>query len=101
MPHIKNSVNNCSVTGRSSTQFQLSIIKVSHNASATSMAMRMQQLVERLQQEIVSALEAADGKARRQREYWERDEGGGGLTMVIEDGAVVDKGVVNRSVVAG
>src|SRR5690625_6434480 len=65
------------------------------------MAMRMQQLVERLQQEIVSALEAADGKARFQRDYWERDEGGGGLTMVIEDGAVFEKGGVNTSAVHG
>ena len=101
VPQIKNSGYHGSVTGRSSTQFQLSIITVSHNASATSMAMRMQQLVERLQQEIVSALEAADGKARFQRDYWERDEGGGGLTMVIEDGAVFEKGGVNTSAVHG
>ena len=65
------------------------------------MAARMQRLVERQQQDIVSAIEAADGAARFRRDKWQREDGGGGLTMVIEDGRVFEKGGVNTSAVYG
>ncbi|MGE0875069.1 MAG: oxygen-dependent coproporphyrinogen oxidase [Burkholderiales bacterium] len=53
-----------------------------------------------LQQRIVSALEALDG-GRFGADAWERPEGGGGLTRVIEDGSVFERGGVAFSHVMG
>ena len=46
-----------------------------------------------LQDSITSRLETIDGKAKFQEDIWERPEGGGGRTRVIENGAVFEKGV--------
>lgn len=54
-----------------------------------------------LQDNICSALEMADGKSEFIEENWTRDEGGGGRTRVIKDGAVLEKGGVNYSAVFG
>jgi len=53
-----------------------------------------------LQKEIVASLEAADGLAFKTDE-WKRAEGGGGITRMIEDGAVFERGGVNFSRVKG
>lgn len=66
-----------------------------------TMAGRMQAWVEDLQQRIVSALEEVDPSATFLRDRWHRPSGGGGLTMVIEEGAVFEKGGVNTSAVHG
>ena len=57
--------------------------------------------IESLQNEICSALESLDGKAVFQEDLWERPEGGGGRTRVIQEGAVFEKGGVNISAVHG
>ncbi len=53
-----------------------------------------------LQERIVAALEAIDGGTFR-ADRWRRGEGGGGVTRVIEDGAVFERGGVNFSRVHG
>ncbi|HZK95566.1 MAG TPA: oxygen-dependent coproporphyrinogen oxidase [Prolixibacteraceae bacterium] len=54
-----------------------------------------------LQDQITAGLEAIDGQARFREDIWERPEGGGGRTRVIENGAVFEKGSVNISAVYG
>ena len=54
-----------------------------------------------LQNQITSALEAVDGVAKFREDIWERSEGGGGRTRVIENGKVIEKGGVNISAVHG
>ena len=56
-----------------------------------------------LQTSICNSLEAADGKAVFLKDEWARAEGhgGGGLTCVISNGNVFEKGGVNTSVVYG
>lgn len=54
-----------------------------------------------LQANICEALEAIDGVATFSKENWEREQGGGGLTRVIQDGGVFEKGGVNFSAVNG
>ncbi len=54
-----------------------------------------------LQDEICRALEHLDGRGRFREDLWERDEGGGGRTRVLEDGAVFEKAGVNFSEVCG
>ena len=57
--------------------------------------------IHELQDTITSKLEAIDGKATFQEDIWERPEGGGGRTRVIENGNVFEKGGVNISGVHG
>jgi coproporphyrinogen III oxidase len=60
----------------------------------------VQQFLVRLQDEIVASLERVDGGTFR-RDAWSRAEGGGGITRVIEDGKVFERGGVNFSRVQG
>lgn len=53
------------------------------------------------QDELCAVLEAIDGKANFKEDAWERQAGGGGKTRVIANGAVIEKGGVNTSVVYG
>jgi coproporphyrinogen III oxidase len=54
-----------------------------------------------LQDTICARLEALDGAARFHEDAWTRDEGGGGRTRVLADGAVFEQAGVNYSLVAG
>ena len=57
-----------------------------------------------LQDTICNALEKEDGKSNFKTDEWSRGEdgkGGGGITKVIEEGNVFEKGGVNTSVVYG
>jgi coproporphyrinogen III oxidase len=53
-----------------------------------------------LQEHIVRALEALDG-GRFRSDAWQRPEGGGGTTRVLEDGALFERAGVNLSRVQG
>ena len=57
-------------------------------------------LLARLQDRIVAALEALDG-GRFSTDRWQRAEGGGGVTRMLEDGAVYERAGVNVSRVHG
>ena len=57
--------------------------------------------IQNLQDSITQALEAIDGKARFREDLWERPEGGGGRTRIIENGNLIEKGGVNISAVHG
>lgn len=54
-----------------------------------------------LQDKICDALEQADGSAKFVEDAWQREEGGGGRTRVIRNGAVIEQGGVNYSHVFG
>lgn len=54
-----------------------------------------------LQQDICNSLESTDGKANFMDDKWIREEGGGGLSKVIQNGEVFEKGGVNFSHVHG
>jgi len=57
--------------------------------------------IENLQEAITSKLEEVDGLAKFKEDIWEREEGGGGRTRVIDNGAIFEKGGVNISAVHG
>lgn len=57
--------------------------------------------IQQLQDTITSKLEEVDGKAVFHEDHWQRPEGGGGRTRVIQDGHVFEKGGVNISAVHG
>ncbi len=54
-----------------------------------------------LQDRICQSLEAADGKVKFMQDEWSREEGGGGLSRIIQNGNVIEKGGVNFSAVHG
>ena len=55
----------------------------------------------KIQDLICQTLELADGKGQFQEDLWERSEGGGGRTRVIENGHVIEQGGVNFSHIKG
>lgn len=57
--------------------------------------------IRKLQNDICSALEDIDGSAKFSEDIWERPEGGGGRSRIIENGNVFEKGGVNISEVFG
>ena len=59
------------------------------------------QYILQLQDQICHGLEAIEVKAKFREDIWERPEGGGGRTRVIENGNVFEKGGVNISAVHG
>ena len=54
-----------------------------------------------IQDHICRELEAEDGLAKFKEDLWERPEGGGGRTRIIQDGTVLEKGGVAFSAVSG
>ena len=54
-----------------------------------------------LQDNICKAFEQLDGSGRFREDSWTRDEGGGGRSRVMEDGAVFEKAGINFSHVFG
>jgi coproporphyrinogen III oxidase len=61
---------------------------------------RVKEFLLELQELIVERLEQVDGNLFR-RDEWQRSQGGGGLTRLIEDGHVLERGGVNFSHVTG
>jgi coproporphyrinogen III oxidase len=61
---------------------------------------RVREFLIELQQDIVAQLEDIDGKAFL-RDEWKRPEGGGGISMMLEDGGLFERAGVGYSNVAG
>ncbi|KAM0282821.1 hypothetical protein ACHAQH_002825 [Verticillium albo-atrum] len=68
--------------------------------SDAPMRLRMEKFIKEQQDEIVWELQKLDG-AKFRRDEWKRAEGGGGITCVLQDGNVFEKGGVGVSVVYG
>ncbi|PSQ68577.1 MAG: coproporphyrinogen III oxidase [Bacteroidetes bacterium QH_1_64_81] len=65
------------------------------------MAHRMKRFVEALQVRITRTLDDLEPSASFQVDRWSREEGGGGITAVVEGGELFEKGGVNTSAVHG
>ncbi|KAK0613879.1 Coproporphyrinogen III oxidase [Immersiella caudata] len=68
--------------------------------NASPMRLRMEKFIKEQQVEIVRALEAIDGTKFRVDE-WQRKEGGGGITCVLQEGKVFEKAGAGISAVYG
>ena len=62
---------------------------------------RFRDFVYGLQNSLCASFEALDGAGRFREDLWERDEGGGGRSRVLEKGDLIEKGGVNVSEVYG
>ncbi|HCW08046.1 MAG TPA: oxygen-dependent coproporphyrinogen oxidase [Cytophagales bacterium] len=54
-----------------------------------------------LQNSICQSIEQMDGNEKFKEDVWQREGGGGGVTRVISNGIIFEKGGVNRSAVFG
>lgn len=61
----------------------------------------VEEYLKSLQTNICNELAAIDGGGEFTHESWDRPEGGGGISRVLVDGAVIEKGGVNFSHVQG
>lgn len=61
----------------------------------------VEQYLKGLQRSICNELSAIDGAASFEMESWDRPEGGGGISRVLAEGDVFEKGGVNFSYVEG
>lgn len=68
--------------------------------SAQQRSLHVESYLRGLQQRIVDALSALDGQAFRQ-DRWTRPAGGGGVSCLIEEGHLIERGGVNFSHVTG
>lgn len=57
--------------------------------------------IESLQDKITLTLEAVDGASKFTEDLWQREEGGGGRSRILQNGSVFEKGGVNISKVHG
>lgn len=66
------------------------------------MKTKMELFIMKIQADFVRSLERAENFGRKfEVDRWERKEGGGGITCVLQDGDVFEKAGVNISVVSG
>ncbi|XAR55669.1 Coproporphyrinogen oxidase [Bertholletia excelsa] len=71
------------------------------NSSGSSVRARFEKMIREAQDSVCSAIEAVDGGGKFKEDVWSRPGGGGGISRVLQDGAVWEKAGVNVSVVYG
>ena len=64
-------------------------------------AKEFEQHILQQQTSICNALELADGKSKFITDTWYREDGGGGISRIIKNGLIFEKGGVNTSKVFG
>ncbi|CAF0870183.1 unnamed protein product [Brachionus calyciflorus] len=70
-------------------------------ANSSQMKNRMEAFITNLQGKIIKKLQSFEPETKFKVDRWLRKEGGGGITCIIEDGQVFERGAVNISVVSG
>ncbi|KAL5581565.1 hypothetical protein UlMin_014007 [Ulmus minor] len=71
------------------------------SSSSSSVRARFEKMIRDAQDSVCQAIEAADGGGQFKEDVWSRPGGGGGISRVLQDGAVWEKAGVNVSVVYG
>lgn len=71
-------------------------------ANSNDMKTKMELMIMAVQAEFCKALEQEENSTHKFKiDKWNREEGGGGITCVLQDGVVFEKAGVNISVVTG
>ncbi|KAK9143698.1 hypothetical protein Syun_013098 [Stephania yunnanensis] len=73
----------------------------SSSGPGSSVRARFEKMIRDAQDSVCEAIEAADGGGTFKEDVWSRPGGGGGISRVLQDGAVWEKAGVNVSVVYG
>eukprot|EP01025_Chloroclados_australasicus_P009616 TRINITY_DN1367_c0_g4_i1.p1 TRINITY_DN1367_c0_g4~~TRINITY_DN1367_c0_g4_i1.p1 ORF type:complete len:412 (+),score=51.09 TRINITY_DN1367_c0_g4_i1:69-1238(+) len=74
---------------------------VQQDQTEGSMKAKFEKAIREAQNKICAAIEEADGQGKFQEDAWTREGGGGGITRVMQQGAVWEKAGVGVSVVYG
>ncbi|KAH7667112.1 coproporphyrinogen III oxidase protein [Dioscorea alata] len=77
------------------------VLSSSSSSSPLSVRARFEKMIRETQDEVCAAIEVADGGGSFKEDVWSRPGGGGGISRVLQDGAVWEKAGVNVSVVYG
>ncbi|KAL2484381.1 Coproporphyrinogen-III oxidase 1 [Forsythia ovata] len=72
-----------------------------HSDYSNSVRARFEKMIREVQDSVCSAIEAVDQGGKFKEDVWSRPGGGGGISRVLQDGAVWEKAGVNVSVVYG
>lgn len=70
-------------------------------ADDSRMRHQMEAFITNIQGKIIKKLQEFEPEKKFLVDRWERKEGGGGITVIIEDGDTFERGAVNISVVSG
>ncbi|XP_050280093.1 coproporphyrinogen-III oxidase 2, chloroplastic-like [Quercus robur] len=73
----------------------------SSSSSSSTVRSRFEKMIRKAQDSVCKAIEGADGGAKFKEDVWSRPSGDGGISRVLQDGAVWEKAGVNVSVVYG
>ncbi|KAG2700538.1 hypothetical protein I3843_06G002200 [Carya illinoinensis] len=76
-------------------------VLTSLSSSSSSVRARFEKMIRDAQDTVCEAIEAVDGGSHFKEDVWSRPGGGGGISRVLQDGAVWEKAGVNVSVVYG
>lgn len=71
------------------------------SSGSSSVRARFEKMIRDAQDSVCDAIEKADGAGNFKEDVWSRPGGGGGISRVLQDGAVWEKAGVNVSVVYG
>lgn len=78
-----------------------SLVRATDDDASKQMRSKFERMCRDAQQSITSAIEELDGEGKFQEDAWTRDNGGGGVSRVLQNGRVFEKAGVNLSVVYG
>lgn len=76
-------------------------LRGSDSSTSNSVRARFEKMIREAQDTVCAAIEAVDGGGKFKEDVWSRPGGGGGISRVLQDGAVWEKAGVNVSVVYG
>jgi coproporphyrinogen III oxidase len=83
------------------TAFKTDTTNTTNSAPISGSQQQVKQFMKQLQDNICSTLEQVDGAGTFKEDFWEREEGGGGRSRIMRDGAVFEQAGVGFSEVWG
>lgn len=83
------------------TAFKTDTTNTTSSAPISGSQQKVKQFMKQLQDNICHTLEQVDGTSTFKEDFWEREEGGGGRSRIMRDGAVFEQAGVGFSEVWG
>lgn len=83
------------------TAFKTDTTNTTNSAPISGSQQKVLQFMQQLQDNICNTLEQVDGSSTFKEDFWQREEGGGGRSRIMRDGAVFEQAGVGFSEVWG
>uniref|UniRef100_A0A7S2ZPF4 coproporphyrinogen oxidase n=1 Tax=Rhodosorus marinus TaxID=101924 RepID=A0A7S2ZPF4_9RHOD len=83
------------------TELPESLVTGSGDKDPSSMRARFERMIRKAQDDLCKAIEEVDGEGTFIEDAWVRENGGGGISRVLQKGKVFEKAGINISVVYG